>query len=53
MSLKYCPNGECVNFQIEVEPDVTRCRMWAWEMPPVKKQSETMKEDSVSQKGSA
>ena len=53
MALKFCPNGECVNFQIEVETDITRCRMCAWEMQPVKKQSETVKEDSANQKRSA
>jgi hypothetical protein len=39
--LKYCPNGECVNFQIEVETSITRCPMCAWEMQAVKKQSDS------------
>ena len=50
MVLKYCPNGECVNFQIEVETDRTRCPMCAWEYAPVKKQSESVPEDIPNRK---
>ena len=42
MALKYCPNGECVNFHCEVETSITYCPMCAWKMElvPVKKQSD-------------
>ena len=41
MALQYCLNGECVNFQIEVETDRTRCPMCAWEMQLIKKHSDS------------
>ena len=46
MTLKFCPNGECINFQCEVETGINRCPMCGWDMQLVKKQSESMKEDS-------
>ena len=45
MTLKCCPNAECVNFQCEVETSITPCRMCAWEMQLVRKQSDSAKED--------
>jgi hypothetical protein len=33
--LKYCPNGECVNFQIEMETNVRSCPMCGWLFVPV------------------
>ena len=35
MTPKFCPNGECVNFQIETETDRTRCPMCGWIFVPV------------------
>jgi hypothetical protein len=48
--LKYCPNGECVNFQLEMETGRTRCPMCAWELQSVKKQSDSVTEDAPSRK---
>jgi hypothetical protein len=42
MALKYCPNGECVNFQSEVDTEATRCVMCAWNLLVVKKSSESL-----------
>jgi hypothetical protein len=33
--VKYCPNGECVNFQIEIETNVRSCPMCDWLFVPV------------------
>jgi hypothetical protein len=46
VALKYCPNGECVTFQCEVETSIARCRLCGWEMQLVKKQSESVEEDA-------
>jgi uncharacterized protein with PIN domain len=45
MQLKYCPNGECVNFQLEMETTASRCPMCAWELVAVKKQAEQAHDD--------
>jgi hypothetical protein len=45
MALKYCPNGECVNFQSDIDTEATRCPMCAWKLVLVKKNSETATED--------
>ena len=50
MALKYCPNGECLNFQVEVETDRTHRPMCAWKYTPVKKQSESVPEDAPNRK---
>jgi hypothetical protein len=42
--LKYCPNGECANFQMEVETERKFCPMCAWKYAAVKKQSEAHNE---------
>jgi hypothetical protein len=34
-TLKCCPNGECVNFQIESETNVRSCPMCGWLFVPV------------------
>jgi hypothetical protein len=44
--LKYCPNGECVNFHCEVETSIIWCPMCAWEMQVVKKQSDSVNQDA-------
>ena len=48
MALQYCPNGECVNFQCEVETYETRCPMCAWDLVPIKRNSESATEDQRS-----
>jgi uncharacterized Zn finger protein (UPF0148 family) len=42
MATKWCPNGECVNFQQAVETSIVYCPMCAWmmEIVQVKKQSD-------------
>lgn len=45
MALRYCPNGECVNFQYEVDTEKTRCSMCAWDLVPVKKENENSIEE--------
>lgn len=45
--VKYCPNGECVNFQIEIETNVRSCPMCGWLFVPVaadKKSAESTNE---------
>ena len=49
MTLKYCPNGECVNFQVEVETTVTP--MWAWDLTAVKQKCEVEPPTENSQAG--
>jgi hypothetical protein len=39
--LKCCPNGECVNFQIELETNARSCPMCGWIFVPVKKSAES------------
>jgi hypothetical protein len=50
MLLKYCPNGECANFQCKVETSIARCRLCGWEMQLVKKQSDRVTDDASSRK---
>ena len=50
MPLKYCPNGECVNFQVEMETNRTHCPMCAWEFQLVKKQSESVTKNAPNRK---
>jgi hypothetical protein len=45
MALKYCPNGECVNFQCEIDTEATQCVMCAWHLVPGKKSSEKASEN--------
>jgi hypothetical protein len=32
MTLKYCLNGECVNFQIELQTNARTCPMCGWKI---------------------
>jgi hypothetical protein len=47
--VKYCPNGECVNFQIELETNVRTCPMCGWIFAPVKKSVESTNEKAESE----
>src|ERR1700756_5643796 len=47
VALKYCPNGECVAFQCEVETSIGRCRLCGWEMQLVEKHSDSVRETST------
>jgi hypothetical protein len=51
LALKYCPNGECVSFQCEVETSIARCRLCGWEMQLVKQQSDSAKEGTPTETG--
>jgi hypothetical protein len=44
MALQYCPNGECVNFQIELQTKARTCPMCGWLFVPVKKSAESSNE---------
>jgi hypothetical protein len=49
--IKYCPNGECLNFEIEVKSERVRCPICAWEYAvEKKKQSESATEDMANRK---
>ena len=46
MILKFCPNGECVNFQVEMETNVTRCPMCAWHLVAIEQKKDAARESS-------
>jgi hypothetical protein len=49
-TVKYCPNGECVNFQIELRTNARTCPMCGWLFVLVKKSAEsTQKEPGQSE----
>jgi hypothetical protein len=41
MTLKSWPNGECVDFQIELQTNAMTCPMCGWISIPVKKSAES------------
>jgi hypothetical protein len=44
-TVKYCPNGECVNFQIELQTNARTCPMCGWIFVLVKKSAESTKKE--------
>jgi hypothetical protein len=46
MALRYCPNGECVNFQLEMETNVKRCPMCAWHLVAIEQKKDVAREGS-------